>query len=373
VEVSARAVGALALVAAGVLGLVASALFVVAVHRAPEAAFSYASDGFYVAAGRLQRSPRRVLICAGMAGLYFALDDVAPKFICRMALGGVALVSLTFVFPFAIFLGEVIDSQDEYGASSGPLFSRAFFYVFLVGSGSGMVLCGVAAFWAWGLGRRWFFFLAVGVLDSPLFYWLVFVVVRGSIGPPLVPYADTRVMEISLQVPVVVTSAGWILAGRLLYGARDRENAIIAAGYRASSEENRSKACRLYEALWGAGDTAVVDDLVAEDVRDHEHDRYGREGFKKTIAELHRTFPDLTLSIEEQTADGDTVTTRCAFSGTDSGGVLWYPPTGKHATVTGTFTDRFSDGRLVEHRGGIDVTGLLEQLDLLPIDENHSA
>jgi hypothetical protein len=43
--------GALALVAAGVLGLVASVLFVVAVLRAPEAAFSYASDGFYVAAG----------------------------------------------------------------------------------------------------------------------------------------------------------------------------------------------------------------------------------------------------------------------------------------------------------------------------------
>ena len=96
----------------------------------------------------------------------------------------------------------------------------------------------------------------------------------------------------------------------------------------------------------------MVDELVAENVLDHEHDRYGREGFKKTVADLHRTFPDLTLSIEEQTAEGDTVTTRCVLSGTDHGGVLWYPPTGRYTIFTGTYTDRFSDGRLVEHRGG---------------------
>jgi predicted ester cyclase len=65
------------------------------------------------------------------------------------------------------------------------------------------------------------------------------------------------------------------------------------------------------------------------------------------------------------------VKTRCAFPGTDRGGVLWYPPTDKHAIFTGTFTDRFSDGRLVELRGGIDMTSLLEQLDLLPPDENR--
>ena len=119
------------------------------------------------------------------------------------------------------------------------------------------------------------------------------------------------------------------------------------------------------------GSLGVVNELVAEDLLDNEHDRYGREGFKKTLAELHRTFPDLTLSIEEQTAEGDTVETRCAFSGTDRGGVLWYPPTGKHATMTGTFTDRFSDGKLVEHRGGIDAASLLGQLDLLPTDGNR--
>jgi len=239
-----------------------------------------------------------------------------------------------------------------------------FFVLSSVAQSAGIALCGVAAFWARRLGRPRFMFLAVGVLDSPLLDWLVSAIVRRSIGPPVVPYADTRWMEVSLQVPVVLTSVGWILVGRLLHGARDRENEIIAAEHHALSEENRSRARRLYQEAWGSGALDVVDELVAENVLDHEHDRYGREGFKKTVVDLHRTFPDLTLSIEEQTAEGDTVTTRCVLSGTDNGGVLWYPSTGRYTIFTGTYTDRFSDGRLVEHRGGVDMADLLGQLGI---------
>ena len=356
---------------AGVLGLLASALFVVAVLRAPEGTFSYAYDGFFTAASFLQYFPRWLLICVGLAGLYFSLDG-APKTVQRMALAGVVLATLELVVPMILLLDWALGSQDAYGATSGPPFSRTFVFVFYsMAPSAGIALCGVAALWVRGFGSWKFMLLTVGLLDSPLLYSLVFVAVRNSIGPPVVPYVDTRWMEVSLQVPVVVTSVGWILVGRLLYLVRDRESALIAAEHRALSEENRSKARRLYEGAWGTENLAVVDELVAEDLLDHEHDRYGREEFKKTIAELHHTFPDLTLSIEEQNAEGATVTSRCAFSGTDRGGVLWYPPTGRRASVTGTFTDRFSQGRLVEHRGGIDMKALLEQLDLLPTNENN--
>ena len=87
-------------------------------------------------------------------------------------------------------------------------------------------------------------------------------------------------------------------------------------------------------------------------------------GFKRTIADLHRTFPDLSVCVEEQRAEGDTVTTRCVLCGTDRGGVLWYPPTNKRAIFTDTFTDRFSGGKLVEHCGESDMEGLLRQLGL---------
>jgi predicted ester cyclase len=355
--------GGVALISAGALGLVASALFAVAALRAQEEALSYASDSFFVAASFVQGLPRSALVCAGLAGLYFSLDR-APQLVRRATLIGVVLFSLVFVLPLTLVLSWASGSQDEYGSSSLLLSLGTFFALLAWAQSAGIALCGFAAFWVRGFGRWRPTLLVVGLLDSPLFYSLVFVIVGNSIGPPVVPYADTRWVETSLQVPVALTSVGWIVVGRLLYGARDREKAIIAAEHRALSEENRSKARRLYEAAWGKENLAVVDELVAEDLLDYEHDRYGREEFEKTIAELHSTFPDLTFSIEEQNADGDTVTTRCVFSGTDSGGVLWYPPTGKHATVVGTYTDRFSEGRLVEHRGGLDMASLLQQLGL---------
>ena len=363
--------GGLALMAAGVLGLVASTLFVVAVLRAPDGAFSYASDSFFVAASFLQRLPKSVLLCAGLFGLYFLLDKASTT-VRRTALAGFALFSLGVILPLTLLLALALDSQAASGPSSDPQLWEAVFIVSSVSPSVGIALCGVAAFWVRGLGRWRFMPLAVGVLDSSLLYWLVFAIVRSMLQPPVVPYADTRWMETALQVPVLLTSLGWILVGRLLYGARDRENALIAAEHRALSEANCSKTRRLYEEAWTMENISILGELVAEDLLDYEHDRYGREEFKKTIVDLHRTFPDLDLCIEEQDADGDTVTTRCVFSGTDSGGVLWYPPTGKHATVIGTYTDRFSEGRLVEHRGGLDMASLLQQLGLPTVCDTKS-
>ena len=359
--------GGVAMMAAGFLGLVASALFVVAALRAPEDSFSYAPDGLFVAAAFLQELPKSVLLCAGLLGLCVLLY-MEPGPVRRMALAGVALFSLGLVFPLVLLLGQALGSE----ATSELQLWEALFIVTSVSPSVGIALCGVAAFWARGLGRWRILPLVVGVLDSPLSNWVVFAIVRSSLQPPVVPYADTRWMETALQVPVLLTGVGWILVGRLLYGARDRENALIAARHRALSEENRSKARRLYEEAWTMDKLSALDELVAEDLLDYEHDRFGREEFKKTIVDLHRTFPDLTLSIEAQDAKGDTVMTRCAFSGTDRGGVLWYPPTGKHATFAGAFTDRFAEGRLAEHRGGIDMADLLEQLGLSSTEKQEA-
>lgn len=107
-----------------------------------------------------------------------------------------------------------------------------------------------------------------------------------------------------------------------------------------------------------------MDDLVSPDFFDHHHNRSGIRGLKRSIAGLRETFPDLLFTLEEQSAERDTVTTRCTMGGTDEGGVLWYPPTGGKATFESTFTDLFARGRLVEHRGESDVHGLLQQLGL---------
>lgn len=132
------------------------------------------------------------------------------------------------------------------------------------------------------------------------------------------------------------------------------------------AEENRRKARSLYEEAFGAGDLSVVDEVVGEAFFDHRKGHRGPQGFKLAIADMLRTFPDLRVSVQEQGTEGDTVTTRCVLSGTDRGGLLWYPPTGRRATFAAKYTDRFSDGVLVEHWGESDTGSLLEQLGLPP-------
>ena len=70
------------------------------------------------------------------------------------------------------------------------------------------------------------------------------------------------------------------------------------------------------------------------------------------------------MSIADQEAEDDLVRTRLILSGTDRGGVLWYPPTGRSATFAAEFTDRFVGGRLIEHSGEADAEDLLRQLGL---------
>lgn len=163
--------------------------------------------------------------------------------------------------------------------------------------------------------------------------------------------------------------AVWVLLGVVIFRSGQRlERTKLEERRQEVAEENRRKTRRLYEEAFGVGDLSVVDELVAEDFFDRRHDRHGREEFRRTIAGLRRTFPDLGVSVEEQTSGDDAVETRCVFSGTDRGGVLWYPPTNRRAVFTGTYVDRFFDGMLmVEHGGETDMGRLMEQLGLPPV------
>jgi predicted ester cyclase len=83
---------------------------------------------------------------------------------------------------------------------------------------------------------------------------------------------------------------------------------------------------------------------------------------ERGVLRLRQSFPDLAVSVEGQEADRDLVRTRLTLSGTDRGGVMWYPPTGRRVAFSAAFEDRFSGGRLVEHGGSADTKGLLRQL-----------
>jgi predicted ester cyclase len=160
----------------------------------------------------------------------------------------------------------------------------------------------------------------------------------------------------------------WVLLG-VVFARRARAGALGEA-FRVRERENVAAARRLYEEGLGRGDASVLDELVSEDFRDPKRGSRGRPGMERVFSALWGSYPDLVVSVEDQRAEDDLVRTRVVLSGTDTGGVLWYPPTGRRATFAAEFVDRFSDGRLIEHTGEADTEGLLRQLGLTEARED---
>ena len=194
-----------------------------------------------------------------------------------------------------------------------------------------------------------------------------------ALGQPLVFALDALPGEAFYLSGATVLMLGWpsggitvpeavllaLLALLLLRGARQR---ALGRLWERIARENREKARRLYEEGLGRGDLYALEDVASEDFRDLRHGERGKRGLERVVLRLRGSFPDLAVSVEGQEADRDLVRTRLTLSGTDRGGVMWYPPTGRRVAFSAAFEDRFSGGRLVEHGGGADTEGLLRQL-----------
>jgi len=82
--------------------------------------------------------------------------------------------------------------------------------------------------------------------------------------------------------------------------------------------------------------------------------------------EYRDAFPDLSMSFDEQVADGDRVVTRWTAGGTHQGALQGIPATGRSARISGIFIHRLSDGIVTESWASFDRLGLLQQLGVIP-------
>ncbi|HEU5348939.1 MAG TPA: ester cyclase [Ktedonobacterales bacterium] len=136
------------------------------------------------------------------------------------------------------------------------------------------------------------------------------------------------------------------------------------------SEDQVQLVRRLFDEGFSGGDTAVVDELMSEDFREHQHGvGRGREGVKALIRQLHSWFSDLTLTIEALAEDGDTIWARLKGRGTNTGPIMGHPPTGRRIEIDVIDIIRFSDGKMVEHWGVPDSLGMMQQVGLIPAPE----
>lgn len=247
--------------------------------------------------------------------------------------------------------GERVGTPDPF-----PRFSEICFWISVFTPPAVVVPFAAAALRA----RRWrlaALLVALCVLCLPLGVIWFYLRPEGSyVMPSAAPWL-LGLMGTGVGIP---ESPLWIFLGITLLrcaGGRARRKAERLVG-----EENRKKALRLYGEGLGHNDLSVVDELVSEDFRDLHGGSRGRLGMERIITYLWTSYPDLSVAIEGQSAEGDLVRTRLLLSGTDRGGVMWYPPTHRTATFHAEFVDRFSEGKLVEHGGEADTEGLLRQL-----------
>lgn len=141
-----------------------------------------------------------------------------------------------------------------------------------------------------------------------------------------------------------------------------------------SVEDNK----RLIERLMIEGhnrqDAAAAAAFYAEDASNHLR-TVGRAGMKAVFETLYAVFPDFHYTIEESTAEGDSVVCKVTMTGTHCGqpkirdafsGMLNdVPPTGKAVTVLQFHSFRIRDGLIAAHAAVRDDMGMVLQLGLV--------
>ncbi len=112
---------------------------------------------------------------------------------------------------------------------------------------------------------------------------------------------------------------------------------------------------------WHVLDRHVASTYIGHDLGEVES-HPGPSGLRSYLEPLVRAFPDGRVTVEDQLAEGGTVTSRWTFRGTQSGELAGVAPTGKQVTVSGMTISRIHGDVVVEEWTSWDRLGMLVQL-----------
>ena len=126
---------------------------------------------------------------------------------------------------------------------------------------------------------------------------------------------------------------------------------------------------RLFEEPW-KGNWDVIDEYAAPGYLGHDsaepEPHRGPEGLRANVQKYVAGFPDGSITVDDQIAEGDRVATRWTGRGTQTGEVAGIAPTGKEVTVSGVTISRLEGGKVVEEWATWDTLGMLVQLGAIP-------
>ena len=131
-------------------------------------------------------------------------------------------------------------------------------------------------------------------------------------------------------------------------------------------EENKALARRSWEA---PDNLDIIDEVYAPDLVWHDPDLEirGAEEAKQFISKYKSAFPDLSVTFEDEVAEGDKVVTRWTLRGTHQGEIEEFgPATGRQVELKGISISRIEGGKIAEEWNSYDNLGVMQQLGLVP-------
>jgi predicted ester cyclase len=142
-------------------------------------------------------------------------------------------------------------------------------------------------------------------------------------------------------------------------------------------ESDKALVRRLYDEGFNAGNLGVVDEIVAPDVVTHDpiilDAPTGPDSIRSGIEMIHTAFPDFHVEILDLIAEGDRVASYLLMSGTNTGDYRRGGATNRKGTMRAFLLWRVADGRLVESWGMADRFQFLQQLGIVPSDDELAA
>ena len=120
---------------------------------------------------------------------------------------------------------------------------------------------------------------------------------------------------------------------------------------------------RFVDEVWNGRNYEAAADLYAENYANPFG--VGPSARVEPIRRYHQAFRDLHLDVEELIVAGDTVVLRATFSGTDTGGYVGRPPTGRAVDEWVVTVMHFEGDKVVREWIGADKLGLFIQLGVI--------
>lgn len=136
-----------------------------------------------------------------------------------------------------------------------------------------------------------------------------------------------------------------------------------------SVEHNTEVTRRFSAEVWGEGNLALADELLAADLVEHTPFPApvpGLEGHKQVLAMFRQAFPDLIVTVDDVFGEDDWTFLRWHGDGTHTGNLMGIPATGKKVHVTGMDILKLENGKIKERWAEIGAFSLMQQLGVIP-------